>query len=86
MIAKDIQMAITYRPNDEVTAELERLKTKLGFNTTTKFIDFLVTDYQKSQNQIADLKANNYRLDRSLEDKTYVIDNFKDVLNTLLES
>ncbi len=79
-------MAITYRPNDEVTAELERLKTRLGFNTTTKLIDFLVTDYQKSQNQIADLKANNYRLDRSLEDKTEVIDNFKDALNTLLES
>lgn len=79
-------MAITYRPNDEVTAELERLKAKLGFNTTTKLIDFLVTDYQKTQNHIADLRANNYRLDSSLEDKTEVIDNFKSALDALLKS
>lgn len=78
-------MAITYRPNDETTKEIERLKSRLNINTSTKLIDFLILEYQKNMNEISDLKAENYRLDNVLDDKNDAINDFKQAFNRLLE-
>ena len=78
-------MAITYRPNDEVTKELERLKRRLNINTSTKLIDFLILEYQKTQTEISNLKADNYRLDNELDDKNDAIDDFKNAFNRLMD-
>ena len=78
-------MAITYRPNDEVTKELERLKGRLNINTSTKLIDFLILEYQKTQTEISNLKASNYRLDNELDDKNDAIDDFKNAFNRLMD-
>ena len=78
-------MAITYRPNDEVTKELERLKGRLNINTSTKLIDFLILEYQKTQTEISKLKADNYRLDNELDDKNDAIDDFKNAFNRLMD-
>lgn len=85
MIAKDTKMAITYRPNDEVTKELERLKGRLNINTSTKLIDFLILEYQKTQTEISNLKADNYRLRNELDDKNDAIDDFKTAFNRLMD-
>lgn len=85
MIAKDTKMAITYRPNDEVTKELERLKGRLNINTSTKLIDFLILEYQKTQTEISNLKADNYRLDNSLDDKIEAINDFKQAFENLIK-
>ncbi|MGO2372269.1 MAG: hypothetical protein ACTH5C_07915 [Pseudoalteromonas prydzensis] len=78
-------MAITYRPNDEVTKELERLKGRLNINTSTKLIDFLILEYQKTQTEISNLKADNYRLDNSLDDKIEAINDFKQAFENLIK-
>lgn len=78
-------MAITYRPNDEVTKELESLKSRLNINTSTKLIDFLILGYQKTQNEISNLKADNYRLDNSLDDKIEAINDFKQAFDNLIK-
>lgn len=78
-------MAITYRPNDEVTKEIERLKGRLNINTSTKLIDFLILEYQKTQTEIRDLKADNYRLDNSLGDKIEAINEFKQAFDNLIK-
>jgi len=78
-------MAITYRPNDEVTKELERLKGRLNINTSTKLIDFLILEYQKTQTEISNLKADNYRLDSSLDDKIEAINDFKQAFDNLIK-
>lgn len=85
MIAKDTKMAITYRPNDEVINELERLKGRLNINTSTKLIDFLILEYQKTQTEISNLKADNYRLHNELDDKNDAIDDFKTAFNRLMD-
>ncbi len=85
MIAKDTKMAITYRPNDEVTKEIERLKGRLNINTCTKLIDFLILEYQKTQTEISNLKGDNYRLDNSLEDKIEAINDFKQAFDNLIK-
>ncbi|MDN3487449.1 hypothetical protein QL989_19120 [Pseudoalteromonas sp. APC 3224] len=78
-------MAITYRPNDEVNKEIERLKGKLNINTSTKLIDFLILEYQKTQTEIRNLKADNYRLDNSLDDKIEAINDFKQAFDNLIK-
>lgn len=78
-------MAITYRPNDEVTKELERLKGRLNINTSTKLIDFLILEYQKTQTEIRNLKDDNYRLDNSLDDKIEAINEFKQAFDNLIK-
>lgn len=78
-------MAITYRPNDEVTKELERLKGRLNINTSTKLIDFLILEYQKTQTEISNLKADNYRLDNSINDKIEAINDFKQAFDNLIK-
>ena len=78
-------MAITYRPNDEVTKELERLKGRLNINTSTKLIDFLILEYQKTQTEISNLKADNYRLDSSLDYKIEAINDFKQAFDNLIK-
>ncbi|MDN3380972.1 MULTISPECIES: hypothetical protein [unclassified Pseudoalteromonas] len=78
-------MAITYRPNDEVSKELERLKGRLNINTSTKLIDFLILEYQKTQTEISNLKADNYRLGNELDDKNDAIDDFKNAFNRLMD-
>ena len=85
MIAKDTKMAITYRPNDEVTKELNRLKGRLNINTSTKLIDFLILEYQKTQAEISNLKAENHRLDNSLDDKIEAINDFKQAFENLIK-
>lgn len=85
MIAKDTKMAITYRPNDEVINELERLKGRLNINTSTKLIDFLILEYQKTQTEISNLKADNYRLHNELDGKNDAIDDFKTAFNRLMD-
>lgn len=85
MIAKDTKMAITYRPNDEVTKELNRLKGRLNINTSTKLIDFLILEYQKTQTEINNLKAENNRLDNSLDDRIEAINDFKQALDNLIK-
>ena len=85
MIAKETKMAITYRPNDEVTKELNRLKGRLNINTSTKLIDFLILEYQKTQAEISNLKAENYRLDNSLDDKIEAINDFKQAFENLIK-
>lgn len=85
MIAKDTKMAITYRPNDEVINELERLKDRLNINTSTKLIDFLILEYQKTQTEISNLKADNYRLGNELDNKKDAIDNFKQAFDNLIK-
>jgi hypothetical protein len=85
MIAKDTKMAITYRPNDEVINELERLKGRLNINTSTKLIDFLILEYQKTQTEISNLKADNYRLGNELDNKNDAIDNFKQAFDNLIK-
>ncbi len=85
MIAKDTKMAITYRPNDEVINELERLKDRLNINTSTKLIDFLILEYQKTQTKISNLKADNYRLGNELDNKNDAIDNFKQAFDNLIK-
>tara|TARA_B100001057_G_C22556608_1_gene835539 strand:- start:105 stop:362 length:258 start_codon:yes stop_codon:yes gene_type:complete len=85
MIAKDTKMAITYRPNDEVINELERLKDRLNINTSTKLIDFLILEYQKTQTEISNLKADNYRLGNELDNKNDAIDNFKQAFDNLIK-
>ncbi|TMP78581.1 MULTISPECIES: hypothetical protein [unclassified Pseudoalteromonas] len=78
-------MAITYRPNDEVINELERLKDRLNINTSTKLIDFLILEYQKTQTEISNLKADNYRLGNELDNKNDAIDNFKQAFDNLIK-
>ncbi|WP_324738278.1 hypothetical protein VOI46_18820 (plasmid) [Pseudoalteromonas sp. CuT4-3] len=78
-------MAITYRPNDEVINELERLKGRLNINTSTKLIDFLILEYQKTQTEISNLKADNYRLGNELDNKNDAIDNFKQAFDNLIK-
>ena len=78
-------MAITYRPNDEVTKELERLKGRLNINTSTKLIDFLILEYKKTQTEISNLKADNYRLDSSLDYKIEAINDFKQAFDNLIK-
>mgnify|MGYP000052966081 FL=1 len=85
MIAKDNKVAITYRPNDEVINELERLKGRLNINTSTKLIDFLILEYQKTQTKISNLKADNYRLGNELDNKNDAIDNFKQAFGNLIK-
>ncbi|NMM39293.1 hypothetical protein [Pseudoalteromonas arctica] len=78
-------MAITYRPNDEVTKELNRLKGRLNINTSTKLIDYLILEYQKTQTEISNLKAENYRLVNSLDDKIEAINDFKQAFDNLIK-
>lgn len=85
MIAKDTKMAITYRPNDKVNKEIGRLKDRLNINTSTKLIDFLILEYQKTQTEISNLKADNYRLDNSINDKIEAINDFKQAFDNLIK-
>jgi len=78
-------MAITYRPNDKVNEEIGRLKDRLNINTSTKLIDFLILEYQKTQTEISNLKADNYRLDNSLDDKIEAINDFKQAFDNLIK-
>lgn len=69
-------MAITYRPNDDISKEIERLKQKHNIKTATKLLDFLVEQHQHQEDQITQLKRENRMLSCQVISKTDAINNF----------
>lgn len=78
-------MAITYRPNDDISNEIERLKQKLDIKTATKLLDHLVEQHQKQTDQIAQLKRENYKLSDELYNKKEAIETFVNAFKELSE-
>lgn len=78
-------MAITYRPNEEVTNEIEKLKKKLKITTTTKLIDFLVINHSKLNDEIHELEKERYDTNRKMRDVNHTVSNFQSALQELLD-
>jgi len=78
-------MAITYRPNEEVTNEIEKLKKKLKITTTTKLIDFLVINHSKLTDEIHELEKERYDTNRRIRDTNHTVSNFQSALQELLD-
>ncbi|MCG7546950.1 hypothetical protein [Pseudoalteromonas sp. Of7M-16] len=76
-------MAITYRPSSDIAKEIERLKSSLNINTSTKLIDHLVAQYQTQQDEIKKLKAENYKKSDELYDCKDKVSVFVDAFNEL---
>ncbi|WP_457934757.1 hypothetical protein LOS73_07380 [Pseudoalteromonas sp. SCSIO 43210] len=83
MIANDTKMAITYRPSKEIEAKINKLKSELDIPTTTKLIDFLISNYEKDHEHIDSLISVSGDAVKAYNKQKLIVDTFNKALKLM---